>query len=754
MKRAGLVWSFAGCLLASLSVASAAFAQEAKSDPLDWPFWRGPEGNSISRETGLPDTINPGGGEGSNLTWKRDDVGGRSTPIVMNGKIYYLCRHNPATPRECEKVVCLNAATGETVWESIHNVWSSDVPDTRVGWSNVAGDPATGNVFSMGANGLFQCLDGATGKIIWQIPLHEQFGVLTTYGGRTNSPVVFEDLVILGSVVIGWGDMAVPAHRIIAFDKTNGQVVWFISTRLRPEDTIYNSPTIATIKGQKLLITGAGDGYVYAIQPRTGKKVWEYEFSRRGLNLSPTVDGDVVYMGHSEENRVPDQRVVGAVAAIDATQEGNVTQKAEIWRTLEIADGKSSILKVKDEKLGDRLYCPDDAGKLFILDAKTGEPVGPKVGLGTINFGAPIYADGKIYYSEKNGRWYILTPNETGVAKPVRNKTLGNFPSGDECWASPVISHGRLYILTTGALYCFEDKAKKKGSTPQPKQLEETPVAEDQKPTQAVIVPAEVLMRPGEKQNFTVKLYNSRGQFLKASDAKFAVDANGQVTEKGEFTAAADAAHVAAYVTASVGDISARARIRIVPPLPWKFDLEGLKDAPITWIGARYRHQLRTIDGNNVLAKITTIPKGTRSRASLGHSDLHDYTIQADMLPFEADGKQPDMGLIAQGYTFEISGERNLLHIGSWVSHDKRFFATKEFKLEPGNWYTLKLQAANVNGAAVVKAKVWKKADKEPAEWTLELNDPQPNKEGAPGLFGNATNAEVLIDNVLVTPNS
>jgi hypothetical protein len=194
--------------------------------------------------------------------------------------------------------------------------------------------------------------------------------------------------------------------------------------------------------------------------------------------------------------------------------------------------------------------------------------------------------------------------------------------------------------------------------------------------------------------------------------------------------------------------------VRIIPPLPWKFDMEGLTDAPITWIGARYRHQLRKgPDGNSYLAKITTIPKGTRSRASMGPSDLHDYTIQADMLPHELDRKLPDMGLIAQGYTFEVSGERDLLHIGSWISHDKRYFATKEFKMEPDNWYTLKLQAANVDGKAIVKAKVWKKADKEPTEWTLELTDPQPNKVGAPGLFGNATNAEVFIDNVAVTPN-
>ena len=760
MKRAGFLWTFVGLFLAN--AASFLSAQDkAQVDPLDWYYWRGPEWNSISRETGLPDTINPGGGDGSNLLWKRDDLGGRSTPIVLRGKIYYITRHNPATPKECEKIVCLDAATGETKWESIHNVWSSDVPDTRVGWSNVVGDPETGYVYALGANGLFKCLDGESGKIIWSIPLHEQFGVLTTYGGRTNSPIICEDMVIFGSVIIGWGDMAVPAHRILAFDKLSGQVRWFISTRLRPEDTIYNNPTIAVIKGQKLMITGAGDGYVYGIQPRTGKKVWEFEFSRRGLNLAPTVDGDIIYMGHSEENRKPNASIVGAVAAIDGTQEGNVTEKAEIWKTLEIADGKSSILKVKDAALGDRLYCPDDAGKLWILDAKTGgDEVNKKVGLGTINFGAPLYADGKIYYSEKNGRWYILTPDANkglvGWERTAKGKTNGTFPQGEECWASPVISHGRLYILTTGALYCFEDKAKKKGADPQPKQPEESPVSEDPKPAQLVITPAEILVKPGEKISYSVKVYNSRGQLLKTtSEPTYSVDANGTITAAGEFTAAAEAKHVASKVTAKVGELQVTGRVRIVPPLPWKFDMEGLTDAPITWIGARYRHQLRKDPaGNSFLAKITTIPKGTRSRASLGQSDLHDYTIQADMLPHELDKKLPDMGLIAQGYTFEVSGERDLLQIGSWISHDKRYFVQKPFKMESGNWYTLKLQAANVDGQAVIKAKVWKKADKEPAEWSLELTDPQPNKVGAPGLFGNATNAEVFIDNVTVVPNS
>lgn len=734
----------------------------AEIDPLDWPYWRGPEGNSISRETGLPDTIDPSGKEGGNLLWKRLDIGARSTPIVMNGKLMYIARHNPGTALEAEKTVCLNAETGETIWQSVHNVWSSDVPDTRVGWSSVVGDPTTGYIYALGANGLFQCLDSETKddkkRIVWQRALHEEFGLLSTYGGRTNYPIVFEDVVIVGAVIIGWGEMAQPAHRFLGFDKKTGEVRYFISTRLRPEDTIYSSPTLATINGQQLFIAGSGDGWVYAFQPRTGAKVWEYEFSRRGLNVSPTVDGNVVYMGHSEENRNDPAdpnlgRKIGAVAAIDASLKGNITQNGEIWKDLELTVGKAAILKWEN-----RLYCGDDAGKLFVLDSKTGDMIGKKVGPGTICFASPVYADGKIYHLEKNGRWFIHKPDAAdGLAKPVPRKTLGNFPTGDECWASPVISHGKLYILTTGGLYCFQDKNKKQGVTPRPELAKEKDVAADQKPAHVQVVPAELMLHSGAKQKFTVNLFNANGQFLKTTPATFELSGPGTMSADGELTVPEDAKHQATIITAKVGELTGRARIRIVPPLPWTFDFEGLKDAPITWVGARYRHQLRPgsgVDGSNGIVKITTIPKGTRSRCWFGPSDLSDYTIQADMKMSMADGKLPDIGLIAQGYTFQFLGEGDETSIGSWISHDKRSYKKIEnFKLDKDTWYTLKLKVANKDGKAIAQAKVWPRDSSEPEAWTVELTDPQPNTHGAPGLFGNATNAEVTIDNVSVVPN-
>jgi len=113
-----------------------AAVDSAGSAPEDWPHWRGPEHNGISRATGLVDNWNPRGGDGSNVVWSRDDLGGRSTPVVLRGKIYMIVRDQPGTPMEGERVVCVDLETGETLWENRFNVWLSDVPDTRVGWSS------------------------------------------------------------------------------------------------------------------------------------------------------------------------------------------------------------------------------------------------------------------------------------------------------------------------------------------------------------------------------------------------------------------------------------------------------------------------------------------------------------------------------------------------------------------------------------------------------------------------------------------
>ncbi len=707
----------------------------------DWPFWRGPENNGISRETGLPDDWNPRGGEGSNVSWKRDDLGTRSTPVVLGERLYIITRNHPGTKIEGEKVVCINAKTGETIWENAFNVWLSDVPDTRVGWSSCNVDPKTGLVYALGVCGYFQCINGETGQTVWSVPLHETYGLLSTYGGRTNFPVICDDLVIISAIVIGWGDQAKPSHRFLAFDKKSGQLVWNNGTRPLPYDTTYSSPTVTVVDGQKLLIFGSGDGAVWAFQPRTGKQVWRYPFSRRGLNVAPLVVGDRVFTGHSEENI--EGTAMGAIAAIYAKGSGDISKTGELWKTTELMMGKSSPLLIDG-----RLYCFDDRAKLRVLDAQTGQPVAARKALGTAMRASPLYADGKIYALTANGKWYILRPDQQGVE--VVSK--GRLPRGEGVDASPICAHGRVYITTSGGLYCLEDKSKKHGESAAPKPEEETPVSEDEKPAQVQVVPAEAVVAPGEGQQFKVRLFNARGQFLGESPAEFSLQGSGQIDKNGAFLASADSAFTATTVVANVAGLSGVARVRNIPPLPWKFDFEGMSAPPVVWVGARYRHIIREIDGNNVMVKISTIPKGARSRAWFGRPELSNYTIQADVQGTLQNGKMPDIGLVAQGYALDLQGANQRLQVRSWVTQ-LRMAATIDFPWKPGVWYTMKLRAAIEDGKAVLRGKVWVKGEPEPDHWTIEATDDSPNLTGAPGLFGNAKNAEIFLDNISVTPN-
>ena len=337
----------------------------------DWTYWRGPEYNGISRDSGLIDDWNPKGGSNSNVAWMNDDLGGISTPIVMNDRLYVLGRAAPGTLKEGERVVCVDANDGRTIWEHRFNVFLSDVPDTRVGWSSVAGDPETGNVYALGVCGLFLCLNGESGEVIWSIPMHERFGLLSTYGGRTNFPIIADDLVIISAVMIGWGDTAKPCHRFVAFDKRSGEVVWFSGTRELPEDTTYSAPAITTLGGQKALVFGAGDGSVWAFQPRTGRPIWYFDLSRRGLNTPPLVADNRVYMGHSEENIEGTE--MGAVVAIEGIGSNDISSTNRIWIQEGLMDGRSAPLLI-----GDRLYVIDDRAKLHVLDAKSGKPVAAK----------------------------------------------------------------------------------------------------------------------------------------------------------------------------------------------------------------------------------------------------------------------------------------------------------------------------------------------------------------------------------------
>jgi len=741
-----LAWSMA---VASVSAyVSEGIAQEGTprgTKPTDWAHWRGPQQNGQSVETGFPTTFSA---DGENILWRKEEYATRSTPVVMNGRLYIVCRAEPDTKKEGEKTVCVNAETGELIWESVHNIYLSDAPSERVGWASVIADPETDRVYVLGLGCTFQCLDGKTGKVIWEHSMLEEYGMLSTYGGRTNFPTLFEDMVIISGVMTGWDQTAVPGHRIVAMDKSTGAAVWLMSTRVRPEDTTYSTPLYTVLNGQAAMVVGAADGAIYALQPRTGKVIWKYQASPRGLNVAPLIDEGIIYMGHGEQNET-DRTLLGAVFAFDGNTSGDIAEDKLLWKITKRTVSRSSPVKV-----GNRIYFVDDGSVMFGVNAKTGE-VEVEKKLGRNMFGSPVVSEGRIYIGENTGRVWCLEPTDTEI------KVLGQMRLNDnsEIFGSFAASNGRLYLPTSKALYCIGTaNAKPAGELKLPPVAQE-PAFTDREIAHIQVCPVELLMQPGQKVKLQVRGYNKIGQFVGlVPQATVVAEGGGHVSDDHVFVPGESQTGSAVMLQATHGELKSTARARILPPLPWSFDFED-KKVPLHWNGMAYRNQpVELPGGGNGLVKISTIPRGTRSQGFIGSPKMHDYTVQAEFYALDTKNKVPttklpDMGLVNQRYTLAIEGAQRL-QIRSWVSLlEQRFAVTIPFEWQANTWYVLKFRSETADGKAILRGKVWKKGDQEPADWTIQGEDLVPNLNGSPGLFGNSTDAEFYVDNVSVVPN-
>jgi hypothetical protein len=238
---------------------------------------------------------------------------------------------------------------------------------------------------------------------------------------------------------------------------------------------------------------------------------------------------------------------------------------------------------------------------------------------------------------------------------------------------------------------------------------------------------------------------------------------------KGIYHAPQESQHEASLVVCKVGELTGTARVRIVPPLPWEFDFNTEDKVPLTWVGGRVRFVIDEVDGEKIAIKRSVLPTprdptnklGTRSQLFMGPTDLGSYTIQADFaLQKSAEGdKMPDLGLINSRYTLTARSSNKQLRIYSWSPHDYRTYADVDFDPEPGKWYTMKLrvdiqgESSEEGETALVRGKLWPRGEAEPAAWTVEIVDPSPNRTGSPGIYGNAQEAEIYLDNISVFAN-
>ena len=718
--------------LFAVAVAAATAAAAA-----DWPEGRGPTRDGRSPETGLPESWSPAG---ENLLFKVP-YGGRSTPVVLGDRLFLQNGFGSGATRQ-ERLMALDAGTGALLWEQRRNLYHSDAPPRRVGWASPAVDAETGTVFSFTVGGGLTAFDAEDGSVRWERSLPEEIGLISTHGGRTASPLVLDDLVILSGLTSSWGEQARGSQRFFGFDKRTGKIVWVSTPGGRPFDTTYSPASVLWIGGQRLLLVGGGDGAFHAIQPATGAPVWNYPMSKRGINSGAVVFEDIAVVSHGEENL--DSSEMGLLTALDARSRGEIAREGALWEARGFLGGFSS--GVGD---GDLLYQLDNGANLHAFSVRDGEQLWVE-NLGTIQRASPVLADGKLYVGTANGRFFILRPGREGVEVLDRD-LLGSSAAPEEIIASAAVSDGVVYVVSSGATYAIGERR------PQPDTAASSPAAAPgAAPAHLVVSPTEEIAAPGAEIPLTARAFDALGHPVETpAGLEWSVSGIEAAVEDGVLRIADDARAGAGTVAAEAGLLRGSARFRVVPPLPWRWDFDAAESrVPPQWVNAAGKYEVRELDdGGRVLVKRADNPFLRRARVYMGPPSLSGYTVSADVLAKERRRQIGNAGLVAQRYQFVLMGSHQRLEIHSWQATPGRVIRVP-FAWEPDTWYSMKFQVVDDGEGTVARGKVWLRSEPEPDDWTLQWREALPHGEGTPGIFADAVSDEVFFDNILVEPGA
>jgi outer membrane protein assembly factor BamB len=349
-----------------------------------------------------------------------------------------------------------------------------------------------------------------------------------------------------------------------------------------------------------------------------------------------------------------------------------------------------------------------------------------------------------------------------------------------ELTGTPAIANGRVYFSSSEEMFCIGAKNAKPAPEPAPLAF---PTKAGTKIAHLQVLPADVVVHPGESVTFKVKAFDENGIFIKEvtadkwmlptpplpPKAKMAPPPlDGQVAD-GKLTVGKMKPSQHGYVAAVLGDVVGKARVRVVPNLPYAQDFSKVPDGavPGAWVNTQGKFLVKTLkDGNKVLAKVNTnsSPLFARGNAFFGLPSLTNYTIECDIQGTKVGDDMPDIGINANRYTMLLAGNIQKARLVSWDVLP-RIDSTVPYPWKPGVWYRLKLTVELEKDKAIARGKVWESGTPEPKEWTCTAVDPRPNTEGSPGLYGYVTGIlqqgdgtivpgpEVYYDNLRVTPD-
>lgn len=401
----------------------------------DWPQWRGPERNGISKETGLLKQWPEGGPK---LLWQANDIGdGYSTPSVVGTRIYLMSNRG----FENEFVQALSTKDGKAIWTTrVGNVGS---PQAFL-YAKARSTPTVDGdlLYALGSDGDLVCLETRNGKIRWQKNIKKEFEGKPGMWAYAESPLVDGDVV----VVTPGGAQAT----MVALNKKTGAVIWK-SAVPGGDSAAYASAIVVQAASRKQYVQFLSQGIV-GVDAKTGEFLWRYKEVVKGMAQIPTPvarDG-YVYGGAMS--------VGGGLVRLKPDGGGIIAEQVYFVRGLPNGIGGAVLV-------GDYLYGTEDAKeRLVAVEFATGKVKWQSEGFGIASVAC---ADGLLYFHGAKGDVALVEATPEGYrekgrftppAQPAR-KRQGPFP--EKAWAYPVIANGRLYIRDVETLWAYDIKASR-----------------------------------------------------------------------------------------------------------------------------------------------------------------------------------------------------------------------------------------------------------------------------------------------------
>jgi hypothetical protein len=398
-------------LAALLALAFPASAQ-------DWPGWRGPHRDGTSKETGFPTRWSSDQG----VRWKVPLPGrGYSSPVVFGDRLFLTTCLEDSGER---RLICLDRKEGRTLWDRLVVTAPADPKKKHRLNSFASSTPVTDGrhvwvAFQAVNDFRVFCYD-VDGKLVWETTPGKFFSV----HGFCSSPVLHKDTVIFN------GDQDAEAW-IVALDKATGAERWRAD---RPNRTrSYVPPVIFEAAGRPQLVL-SGSKCVASYDPDTGKQIWIIDGPTEQYVANVVYAEDVFFV----TGGFPKLYVSG----IRPDGQGNVTQTHVLWQHQEGASYVPSPVA-----WGSYFFLVSDTGLATCHEAKTGKQMW-KERLGSHHSASPVAAGGYLYFPDDAGATYVVK------AGPAFELVAKNELK-EECYASPALSRGSLFLRTVKHLYCI-----------------------------------------------------------------------------------------------------------------------------------------------------------------------------------------------------------------------------------------------------------------------------------------------------------